>query len=97
MKTSTLLLLGGAAAAVYFLAKRSTAGTVTPGIMSQASLAAPAPQVVVNVETPEYADYSVPGWGWAQPVYGARSWRGGGGHHHGHGGHGGGHGHRGRR
>ncbi len=95
MKTSTLLMLGGAAAVAYYLATRKTADAVTTAV---SALRATEPQqapVIVNVDT-DADDLYYPS-SWAMPVWGARAWRGGGGRgrHHGGGGGGGRH-HRGR-
>lgn len=93
MKTSTILLLGGAAALGYYFARhRSVQAT-------QAAVQSAATQRLAEPEAVEVVEYAVPGWGWGPPVWG---WGGGGrrhhhgGHHH-HGHHGGGGGHRGRR
>jgi hypothetical protein len=93
MKTSTLLLIGGAVAVGYYLSRRkdvatgSTVGAVTS--LARGEPSAPATQVVVI--PPEINDNYGPAWGWSAPVWGGRAWRGSHGGH-GHGGHGG-HGH----
>lgn len=96
MKTSTLLLIGGAVVAGYYLAKRQAdaATSATAGATSLARgepSAPPTTQVVVMPS--DINDNYGPAWGWAAPVWAGRAWRGhggGGGHHghgHGHGGH----------
>jgi hypothetical protein len=91
MKTSTLLLLGGAAVVGYLYAKRkaeaSTPAGAATGFAAQGLTAQPS-NVTINVVDDD--DYG-PSWSWGGPAWGARSWggfrRGGG---HGGGGHGGG-------
>jgi len=85
MKTSTLLLLGGAVAVGYYIAKRKAS---PDRAVTQTELARTAPSTQVVIVPPEIDDYYGPGWGWSAPVWGGRAWRSGGGHHHGHGGHG---------
>lgn len=99
MKTTTMLMIAGGAAALYYLSKKKAAeaGQTTQGVQSPpfvapgtvAQMAQVAPQVVVVA--PDDDDYG-PSWGWANPVFGGRAWRPGGGRGgHGHGGHGGHH------
>ncbi len=93
MKTSTLLLLGGAAVVGYLYATRKAAGSAS-GTTQQALSAQAAQNGAMNQISYELDDIR-PEWGWVQPVWGGASWggfRGGGGHGHGghgHGGHGG--------
>ena len=90
MKTTTMLWLGAAAVAGYYLYKNrgALATTTAPqAIASQAMTAANTPIVVIE------DDYDYPaGWVWSGPSWGWGGPRRRGGHHH----HGGG-GHRGRR
>jgi hypothetical protein len=97
MKTSTLLLIGGAVAVGYYLSKQkaAAAGTVAGAVTSLARTSPPimsppimAPTTQVVVMPPQIDDNYGPAWGWSAPVWGGRAWRGGhGGHGHGHGGH----------
>lgn len=100
MKTQTMLLLGGAAVAAYFYAKKRgllaapVATTVAPTFAATPSMAmqaAPGVQVIVNQPPDDGDDGDRAGWAWgpATILTGALGRRGGG---HGHGGHGG-HGH----
>jgi hypothetical protein len=85
VKTSTLLLIGGAVAVGYYLSKRqadAVTGAAT-GALARTAVMTPTTQVVIV--PPENDDYGS-SWGWASPVWGGRAWRGG--HGHGHGGHG---------
>lgn len=100
MKTSTLLMLGGAAALGYYLATRKSDAATASLVASETARLAPAPpatQVVVqipdNYQTVNYQTVNA-GWSWGPPVLvrGGGGGRGGGwsgGHHggHGHGGH----------
>ncbi|HMG20350.1 MAG TPA: hypothetical protein VK607_03500 [Kofleriaceae bacterium] len=99
MKTSTLLMIAGGAAALYYLSKQKAAeaaqgvtaqGVQSPPFAAPSAVAQMAPQVTVVVSD-DMRDDDYGSWGWAAPVYGGRSWRGGGGHGgghgHGHGGH----------
>jgi hypothetical protein len=93
MKTSTLLLLGGAVAVGYWYAKRKS--DPASGIRAQAVSAQGIPQnVTINVVDDDDYNYG-PAWSWGGPAWGSRSWGGfrGGGGHGGHGGRHGGHGH----
>lgn len=84
MKTSDLLLIGGAVALGYYLAKRQdpAQAQVAARQVVAPPQAAPAPGVYVE------EDYTVPGWNWGPSflVGGRRGGHGHGGHGH-HGGH----------
>jgi hypothetical protein len=94
VKTSTLLLLGGAAAVLgYLYVRRKNEPQVVARTMNAIEQQEPVDTEVLDLEPTAW------GWGWAQPVWGVRSWGGlrhGGHGHHGGGGHGG-HGRGGRR
>lgn len=79
MKTSDLLLIGGAVALGYYLAKRQDPAQAQAAARQVVAppQAAPAPGVYVE------EDYTVPGWNWG-PSFMVGGRRGG----HGHGGHG---------
>lgn len=91
MKTSTLLLIGGAVAVGYYLSKRKTETSTGAAVTSLArGESTPTTQVVVM--PPDINDNYGASWGWSSPVWGGRAWRGRGGgghggHGHGHGGH----------
>lgn len=86
MKTSTLLLLGGAAVVGYLYAKRQGSASTPTAMQAQAlAAAAPAPTVNVVVDRDDYGPDYGHAFGWGVPVFGARSW---GGFRGGHGGHG---------
>lgn len=93
MKTSTLLLIGGAIAVGYYLSKRQSEATGTAAGASALARTSPpimAPTTQVVVMPAEIDDNYGPAWGWSAPVWGGRAWRvghGHGGHGHGHGGH----------
>lgn len=98
MKTSTMLLLGAGAAAAYYMYRKGQAATgplmTASGLMASVApmppTSAPAGATTVVVVDPADDDYG-PSWGWANPVFGGRAWRSGGGGRGGHGGHHGGH------
>jgi len=88
MKTSTMIWLGAAAVAGYYLAKRSQAATSGQASQAVTSFAAPQPpQPTVVVVEPDY-DYG-PQWNWGWGPGWSTLGRGGH-HHHGGGGHRGG-------
>lgn len=85
MKTGDLILIGGAVALGYYLAKRQDPAQAQAAAARQVVAppqAAPAPGVYVE------EDYTVPGWNWGPSflVGGRRGGHGHGGHGH-HGGH----------
>lgn len=94
MKTSTLLLLGGAAVVGYLYAKRKSEAQATQSAQALSAQAAQVPGATVNVIVDRDDDYG-PGWAWGPSVFGRGGFRGGHGHGGGHHG-GGGHGHGGR-
>jgi hypothetical protein len=94
MKTETLLLLGGAIAVGYLIAKQRAAAAA-PVAVTTAAADLTARNASNTADDPEHdVDFvAVPDyWGWGVPSWGSQSWSGFGRGGHGHGGHGGGHG-----
>lgn len=104
MKTSTMLLVGGAAVALYYISRQRAAagaatsgqatGTVTSALTASQSIAAGEPNPAMPADVIVDADYFVsPGWGVSWGSYRGRGGDGWRGHVH-HGSHGGGKGRR---